>query len=66
MNYLNFRELREKIGGRSRSSIYRDVERGYLPAPYKLGHQLYWREDEIERAVEEKRISPRKPRRTFP
>jgi len=48
MKYLTFADLREKLGGRARSTIYLDVEAGRLPAPFKLGGRLYWRDDEVD------------------
>ncbi len=50
--YLNFAQLRAKLGGRGRSSIYRDVEAGRLPRPLKLGSRLYWPEDAIDAALQ--------------
>lgn len=47
MRYLTLNGVQEIIGGRSRSSIYRDVERGYLPKPIKLGSRLYWDEAQV-------------------
>ena len=52
MRFLNFQDLRAKLGGRGRSTIYRDVESGRLPAPMKLGARLYWNETEVEAALE--------------
>ncbi|MGX9352357.1 helix-turn-helix transcriptional regulator [Shimia sp. W99] len=48
MKYLNFSELRAKLGGRSRSAIYLDLEANRLPPPIKLGGRLYWPEEEID------------------
>jgi prophage regulatory protein len=48
MRYLHFGELRAKLGGRARSSIYLDVQAGRLPAPIKLGGRLYWCEPEVD------------------
>lgn len=48
MRYLTFRDLQAKLGGRGRSTIYRDVEAGRLPKPIKLGSRLYWIESEID------------------
>lgn len=48
MKYLNFTELRAKLGNRARSSIYLDVEAGRLPAPIKLGGRLYWVESDVD------------------
>jgi len=47
MRYLTLNDVQNIIGGRSRSSIYRDVERGYLPKPIKLGSRLYWDEAQV-------------------
>lgn len=48
MQYLNFSGLRAKLGGRSRSAIYIDLEKGYLPKPIKLGQCLYWSEEALD------------------
>jgi predicted DNA-binding transcriptional regulator AlpA len=55
MHYLSFPDLQAKIGGRSRSSIYRDIEMGRLPQPIKFGARLYWVESEIDAALAEAR-----------
>ncbi len=57
MKYLTFSELRAKLGGRSRSAIYLDLEAGRLPQPLKLGGRLYWVEDEIDAHLSELRKS---------
>lgn len=46
--YLTLNELRAKLGGRSRSAIYLDLEAGRLPQPVKLGGRLYWPEGELD------------------
>ena len=51
MRYLNFNDLQAKLGGRSRSSIYRDLECGRLPRPIKIGARLYWEEADIDAAI---------------
>ena len=56
MIYLNFSQLRAKLGGRARSSIYLDVEAGRLPQPIKLGGRLYWREDQVETLLDSQRM----------
>ncbi|PUB08318.1 CP4-57 regulatory protein AlpA [Yoonia sediminilitoris] len=38
--YLTLTELCIKLGGRSRSAIYVDLEAGRLPKPIKLGGRL--------------------------
>ncbi len=51
MKYLTFRDLQEKLGGRGRTTIYRDVELGRLPKPVKIGSRLYWAEADIDSAI---------------
>lgn len=46
--YLTLTELRAKLGGRSRSAIYTDLEAGRLPKPLKLGGRLYWPECDVD------------------
>lgn len=48
MKYLRINDLRKKLGGRARASIYRDVELGRLPRPFKLGSSIYWVESDID------------------
>jgi prophage regulatory protein len=50
--YLAFAELQSKLGGRGRTTIYRDVELGRLPKPMKIGARLYWNEAEIDAVLE--------------
>ena len=51
MKYLNFTELRAKLGGRGRTTVYRDIEFGRLPKPIKLGGRLYWIDSEVDEAM---------------
>lgn len=51
MKYLSFSELRQKLGGRGRSTVYRDIEAGRLPKPLKLGGKLYWVERQVDEAL---------------
>lgn len=53
VKYLNFRQLQAKLGGRGRTTIYRDVACGRLPRPKKIGARLYWPETEIDDAISE-------------
>ena len=55
MKYLNFSELRAKLGGRGRTTVYRDVENKLLPQPIKLGGRLYWIDSEVDAALEAQR-----------
>lgn len=51
MRYLSFRDLQEKLGGRGRTTIYRDVEQGRIPKPLKIGSRLYWVEADVDAAI---------------
>lgn len=46
--YLTLKERRTKLGGRSRSAIYLDLEANRLPQPLKLGGRLYWPEGDVD------------------
>ena len=48
MTYLNLNQLSQKLGGRSRSSIYRDIEFKRIPAPLRIGRRLYWIESQVD------------------
>jgi prophage regulatory protein len=52
---INTSQLRRKSGDRSRSSLYRDIDAGRLPAPFKIGGRNYWWEEEVDEAF--RRIS---------
>lgn len=58
MKYLNFTELRAKLGGRGRTTVYRDIEFGRLPKPLKLGGRLYWIESQVDEALAEAQRVP--------
>ncbi|QPI84747.1 AlpA family phage regulatory protein [Rhodobacterales bacterium HKCCA1288] len=42
MTLINFAQLQSLMAGRSRSSIYRDLNAGRLPRPMRFGSRLYW------------------------
>jgi predicted DNA-binding transcriptional regulator AlpA len=48
MKLITLRELREKLSGRSRSSIHCDVAAGRLPPPIRLGKRAYWNEAAVD------------------
>ena len=48
MKYLTLQQLSQKLGGRARSSIYRDLEFSRLPQPMRLGGRIYWCEQDID------------------
>ena len=49
--YITLGRLREKLDGRARNSIFRDIETGFLPKPFKLGQVNYWIEEEVDQAL---------------
>lgn len=51
MRYLTFNELRAKLGGRGRTTIYRDIAAKRLPAPIKLGGLNYFPEHLVDDAL---------------
>ncbi len=51
--FLNFAQLSDKLGGRSRSSVERDIKAGRLPSPVKMGGLNYWAEDVIDGLMSE-------------
>ena len=53
MNYINFQQLQSKLGNRSRSAIYVDLEIGRLPQPIKMGRRSYWREHEVDQRIQD-------------
>ena len=52
MKLISFDQARSKLGGRSRSSFYRDIEAGRLPRPIKFGSRLYWNEADIDATLQ--------------
>lgn len=55
IKYLRFKDLCEKLGGRSRSSVYRDLENGRLPKPIRVGSRPFWIEDEVDEFLRNRR-----------
>ena len=51
ITFLSFTDLQAKLGGRGRTTIYRDVEKGRLPKPTKIGSRLYWNEADVDAAI---------------
>jgi len=52
MKYLTVAQLQEKFSGRSRTSLWRDVRDGRLPEPIRLGDKPYWRDCDVDAAME--------------
>lgn len=55
--YLSFKQLQEKLGGRGRTSIYRDVQNGLLPKPKRLGSTPLWNESEIDAILNGEKVN---------
>jgi predicted DNA-binding transcriptional regulator AlpA len=51
--YLTIQSTSEKLDGRSRSSILRDINAGRLPRPIKIGGRLYLCEEAIDAKLAE-------------
>lgn len=51
--YITLNQLRDKLAGRARSSIYLDIENDRLPKPMKLGGRLFWSENAVNAAMAE-------------
>ena len=50
-NLINFQQLQAKLGNRSRSAIYTDLEAGRLPKPIKMGRRSYWYEQKVDKRI---------------
>ncbi|WP_299703530.1 AlpA family transcriptional regulator [uncultured Tateyamaria sp.] len=48
---ITISELSQKLGGRSKASIYRDIQSGTLPRPVKLSGSVYWDRSEIDTRI---------------
>jgi predicted DNA-binding transcriptional regulator AlpA len=51
MRYLTFNQLRQKLGGRGRTTIYRDIAAKRLPHPIKIGGLNYFPEHLVDEAL---------------
>ena len=47
MTLISFPQLQDLLAGRSRSSIYRDLDAGRLPRPMRFGSRLYWDKTQV-------------------
>lgn len=55
-NYLTMKQLSAKLGGRSETSIRRDIVDGYLPQPTKLNGTILFNEDHVEELMKKKPV----------
>lgn len=51
MIYLTLDQLRTKLGGKGRTTIYRLVENGGLPQPIHIGGRPHWIDGEVDRHI---------------
>ena len=51
MNLITFKNLQTKLGNRSRSAIYCDLDHGRLPQPIKMGRRSYWLESDVDQHI---------------
>lgn len=51
MKLLTLKDVSKVLGGRSRTTIYRDISEGRLPIPIKIGGRLYWVEDQLREFI---------------
>ena len=60
--YITMAQLIEKLAGRSRSQILKDVQLGLLPKPVKFAHgttsRSYFSDEEVEAALQKMRGQP--------
>lgn len=49
---LSIAEVRARLGGCHRATVYRMVAAGDLPAPVKIGTRSTWPESEVEALIE--------------
>ena len=52
MRYITMNELRNMLGGRGRTTIYRDIDAKRLPAPIKIGGINYFSVSSIHAALQ--------------
>lgn len=48
MKYITLSDVSVKLGGCSRSAIYKDIALGRLPNPIHIGRRIYWPEAELD------------------
>lgn len=58
---LKFKVLSEKLGGRSRSSVCRDIKLRGFPAPITIGRSVAWDEEAVDKWLEQLADTPYMP-----
>lgn len=64
--YLKFKALSAKLGGRSRSSIFRDMRDRGFPAPLQLGSSVVWNESSVDAWLESRAAMGYQPAEVAP
>ncbi|WP_083483507.1 helix-turn-helix transcriptional regulator [Litoreibacter arenae] len=57
MRYFTMEQLRQMLGGRGRTTIYRDIQAGRLPTPTKIGGINYFPDHLVFAAL--KKLAPK-------
>lgn len=52
--FLKFKALSAKLGGRSRSSIFRDMRDRDFPRPVQIGTSVLWSESDVDAWIDER------------
>jgi len=55
LRYITLDRLCSILGGRSRSSLYRDLANGDIPTPIQIGSRKYWCEEEVHEFLKSRR-----------
>ena len=61
MNYITFKTLSKKLGNRSKSSIFRDMIKGF-PRPIVLNGTNLWSVDAVDQYLQELAEVPYQPK----
>lgn len=61
MKLIKFKKLSEKLGGRSRGSVDRDMKKRGFPTPITVGRSVAWDEEAVDRWLQEQAAKPYQP-----
>lgn len=48
----SFAEVQALLGGRSRATMYRDIQSGRIPKPVYFGKRPYWKSSDIDALID--------------
>lgn len=54
---ITVNQTRQKLGNCSRSTVYRYVQAGHLPAPFYVNGRPYFWDDEVDAKLESGRVT---------